>query len=89
MGMPDGPPVYDPNDFYRILETVDGHFYPQRKGIFRWKNYDHGDKYNYVVARFGSYNEALDFLNKKIDEEKIKTTRFKGKKCIIHKPFRG
>lgn len=86
--MPGGPPIYDWNDHYRILESSDGYFYPQYKGIFRWKFYDHGNKYDHIVAKFASYEHALKFLNEKIDEEKIKSVKFKGKKFVVHKPFR-
>lgn len=87
MTMPGEPPSYDPNEYYRILESVDGKFYPQRKRLFRWKNYDLGKKYDFIVAKFDTLFEAKEFLLKKIEEQEERTARFQGNKFIIHKVF--
>jgi len=82
------PPIYDLNDHYRILETIDGWYYPQYKGILRWKNYDFGKKHDYITARFTNYDAAEEFLKEKVEGEKIDIVKFKGKKCIAHKVFK-
>ena len=83
--MPGEPAIYDPNDHYRILESDDGYFFPQRKGCFGWKFYYRPP--GKFVERFANYNAAKKFLDDRRDEAKKKAIKFKGKRFLIHKPY--
>lgn len=72
---------------YRVVNTYEGYFRVQQKVLFFWRTlgkevWEVGQKH-----RFNDTLEAVDFLHKQVERDKIEEERKSFKPTVIYGPY--